>query len=526
MEAVRSRAVASRRAAAVAAAIILAATVARMLTLDLAADRLSGEVALSAAAVLCAALSLRLPHDPDLRDALVAGQGVAAALVAGGMLALSAGHLDHAPLIAVLLFTAISLAAPPQAGLRARVAVAVAAGGTLAAVWLSWLDGDVPTLLVAIAFIGALQLVVLAHDRSVWASAEAWNARSSAHAATAERVGTAIDVLGVTRAVLETTRQRYPMATHAAIFLHDAGADRLRPIPLYLTPDGIGLMESDNLDFTLAPGEGLAGKVFATSRPLLWQTAHDVHLAQADLGEQVRSQALALRRGVTRCAIGAPLVVDDEVIGACVITSNRQELVWSDDDLTVVAAHASEAARAIERARRSEREIDQAHLDSITGLANHRQLIRILDKEVARARRQSSPLGVVFCDLDLFKVVNDTYGHATGDRVLTLLADVFHDSLRLEDSAARYGGDEFVCVLPGADRAETDAVGRRISSTFEARVREDTELGSAGLTISCGVAIFPDDANDADSLLQLADAAMRRVKMGRRAGLPSGLRPA
>ena len=171
----------------------------------------------------------------------------------------------------------------------------------------------------------------------------------------------------------------------------------------------------------MAPGEGLAGKVFASSRPMLWPTAYDV----------------APRRptSVTRCAdrctaapwrhpvrVGAPLIIDDEVIGVYLITSHRQELVWSEEDIAVVSALAGEAARAIERARRYERELDQAHLDSITGLANHRQLTRTLDQEVARARRRTTSLGVVFCDLDRFKTVNDTYGHAAGDRVLTILA--------------------------------------------------------------------------------------------------------
>jgi diguanylate cyclase (GGDEF)-like protein len=396
--------------------------------------------------------------------------------------------------------------------------------GALAAVWLVWQKEDVPTLLVALALITALQLVVLAQAKAAGAYAASDKLRSSAHATTAERVGTAIDVLGVTRAVLETSREAYPMVTHAAILLYDVSADRLRPLPLYLGPAGVGTTDNDNLDFTLAPGEGLAGRIFSASRPIVWPTAYDVHMAQDNLPEQARGQVAALRRGVPLCAIGAPLIVDDEVIGVYVLTSHRQELVWGEEDTPIVSALAGEAARAIERARRYERELDQAHLDSITGLANHRQLTRTLDQEVARARRRSTPLGVVFCDLDRFKAVNDTYGHAAGDRVLTILAQVFHDSLRREDSAARYGGDEFVCVLPGADHTEAAAVGLRISTSFELRVRDDAELSRSGVTISCGVAIFPDDADDVDGLLQHADAAMRHVKVGHRAGLSNGRR--
>jgi diguanylate cyclase (GGDEF)-like protein len=506
--------------------LVLAASLARLLTLPLPADRWGGELALVIFGAAYAALVLRLlRHDWMARDLAVVAQGLVGALVAAGILALAAGYLAGIEVIAILLFTAVQLGAPPVARARALFVRTLLVDGVLAAVWLWWLAlGDAATLSFAIAVMAALQLVLIAHSRAAGVAAESEKLRSSAHAATAERVGTAIDVLGVTRAVLETTRESYPMTTHAAVLFHDRNADRLRPLPLYLGPAGVRSLETDNLDFTLGPGEGLAGQIFANRRPMFWGTAHDVHMAQSNLSEQAQEQLRSLRRGVIRSAIGAPLIVDDEVIGVYVLTSHRQELAWGEEDLTVVSALAGEAARAIERARRYERELDQAHLDSITGLANHRQLTRTLDQEVARARRRSTTLGVVFCDLDRFKSVNDTYGHSAGDRVLTILAQVFHDSLRREDSAARYGGDEFVCVLPGADHGETNAVGLRISSSFQSRVLDDPELATAGVTISCGVAIFPDDAEDVDGLLQHADAAMRAVKSGHRATVPGGWR--
>ncbi len=516
---------ASRRAAGLAAALVLAAVLTRLLTLPLPRPQWAGELALALGGAVYAGAVVRLGrHGWMHTDLAVIARQVVGAVLAGLVVALASGYFDRLDVAAVLLFTTVLVTAPSDARVRALLAGAALAEGAFAAVWLEWQKADVPTLLFALALMSAVQLVVIAQARAAGATADSDKLRSSAHAATAERVGTAIDVLGVTRAVLDTSRESYPMTTHAAVLLYDAGADRLRPLPLYLGPNGVGSMDSDNLDFTLAPGEGLAGRIFSASRPMVWATAYDIHMAQANLAEPVREQVAGLRRGVPLCAIGAPLIIEDEVIGVYVLTSHRQELLWSEDDVPVVSALAAEAARAIERARRYERELDQAHLDSITGLANHRQLTRTLDQEVARARRRSTPLGVVFCDLDRFKAVNDTYGHAAGDRVLTILAQVFHDSLRREDSAARYGGDEFVCVLPGADHVEASAVGLRISTSFELRVREDQELSRAGVTISCGVAIFPEDANDVDGLLQHADAAMRRVKAGHRAGLSEGRR--
>jgi diguanylate cyclase (GGDEF)-like protein len=500
--------------------LVLAAVLARLLTLPLPRAQWAAELAIGVVGTVAAGVVIRLTRQRWMHtDVAVVLRQLAGAVLAGLMVALAAGYLDRLDVIAVLLFTAVHLSAPGAARGRAHLAAAVLVDGALASVWLVWQKGDVPTLIVAIAVMAGLRLLVIAQARAAGATAESDKLRSSAHAATAERVGTAIDVLGVTRAVLDTSREAYPMATHAAVLLFDSASERLRPLPLYLGPDGVGSTDNDNLDFTLAPGEGIAGRIFSASRPMVWPTAYDVNLAQSNLGDQVREQVAALRRGVTLCAIGAPLIIEDEVIGVYVLTSHRQELVWDEEDIPVVSALAGEAARAIERARRYERELDQAHLDSITGLANHRQLTRTLDQEVARARRRSTPLGVVFCDLDRFKAVNDTFGHAAGDRVLTILAQVFQDSLRREDSAARYGGDEFVCVLPGADRVEASAVGLRISTSFEVRMREDPQLSRAGVTISCGVAIFPDEADDVDGLLQHADAAMRHVKVGHRAGL-------
>jgi diguanylate cyclase (GGDEF)-like protein len=508
-----------------AAALVLAAVLARVLTLSLPRAQWAGELALGVGGAVYAIAVVRLVgYDWMHADLAVVARQLVGAVLAGLVIALASGYFDRLDIVAVLLFAALQASAPGAARARAQLAGAVLVDGAFAAVWLVWMRDDVPTLLLSLALISAVQLMVVAQARAAGATADSDKLLSSAHAATAERVGTAIDVLGVTRAVLDTSRESYPMTTHAAVLLYDASADRLRPLPVYLGPNGVGSMDSDNLDFTLAPGEGLAGRIFSASRPIVWPTAYDIHMAQANLAEQVREQVAGLRRGVPLCAIGAPLIIEDEVIGVYVLTSHRQELVWSEEDVPVVAALAAEAARAIERARRYERELDQAHLDSITGLANHRQLTRTLDQEVARARRRTTPLGVVFCDLDRFKAVNDTYGHAAGDRVLTILAQVFHDSLRREDSAARYGGDEFVCVLPGADHVEASAVGLRISSSFELRVREDAELSRAGVTISCGVAIFPDDADDVDGLLQHADAAMRRIKIGHRAGLSEGRR--
>ncbi|MDQ2961155.1 MAG: GGDEF domain-containing protein [Candidatus Dormibacteraeota bacterium] len=502
--------------ARIAVAAMFAVVVVRLLTLSLPTERLVEELLLILAGGAYALFARPLLHrDPHSAGVLVVLHVAVPSLIATGMVVAASGYLPESGAVAVLLFAAVHLGVPSDARWAVVLTCTALIDALFTFTWLTATGGDVSTLLIVIAFMAALQLLVLGQARAAEVTAESEKLRTSANAVTAMRVGTAIDVNGVTRAVLETSREPFPWTTQAMMLIYDSSFGRLRPLPLYLSPSGLTTLEADNLDFTLAPGEGMAGKIFASNRPMLWGTAHDIHMAQANLGEQTRIQMLSLRRGVILSAIGAPLVVDDELIGVYLLTSTRRELAWDEDDLTVVSGLAGEAARAIARARRYERELDQAHLDSITGLANHRQLTRTLDQEVARARRRTLPLGVVFCDLDRFKTVNDTFGHAAGDRVLTILARVFHDCLRREDSAARYGGDEFVCVLPGADRTEADAVGRRIASSFEARVGEDPELSSAGATISCGVAIFPDDGDNVETLLDHSDAAMRIIKATR-----------
>src|SRR5262249_29989489 len=143
--------------------------------------------------------------------------------------------------------------------------------------------------------------------------------------------------------------------------------------------------------------------------------------------------------------------------------------------------------------------------------ANRRYLTEVLVRDLARARREKAQLAVLYCDIDSFKRINDQFGHATGDRVLTVFAEVLRRCLREGDTAARYGGDEFVCLLHAAGVREARNVARRIRAEFSAGMMEvglSTALGAS----SAGIAIFPRHAADADSLLDAADAALLRAK--------------
>ena len=146
---------------------------------------------------------------------------------------------------------------------------------------------------------------------------------------------------------------------------------------------------------------------------------------------------------------------------------------------------------------------------------SHRQLLNISEKEVARAARSGEPVAVIFSDLDNFKDINDRFGHDTGNRVLVMYANVLRSTLRLEDTAARYGGDEFVCVLPGADHEQATTIAGRIRLGLEAAAAGDRVVWNTGVTVSCGIAVYPIDAGSAEQLLAAADADLLRAKQRR-----------
>jgi len=149
----------------------------------------------------------------------------------------------------------------------------------------------------------------------------------------------------------------------------------------------------------------------------------------------------------------------------------------------------------------------EAITDGLTGLYNHRYLHERLTEELSRARHESHDVALLFCDLDFFKDFNDRLGHAAGDIALQATARIIESCTRRADLVARYGGEEFVVVLPGA--AEAEAV--EIAGRIRAAVAEHHH-GSGGLTISIGVATYPEAATDKESLLEAADRALYVAK--------------
>ena len=150
--------------------------------------------------------------------------------------------------------------------------------------------------------------------------------------------------------------------------------------------------------------------------------------------------------------------------------------------------------------------------DPLTGLFNRRYLEETLQREIRRSVRSEQSLGVLMLDLDYFKKFNDTYGHDAGDAVLRETATFLSKSVRAEDVVCRFGGEEFVIILPVADLHATQARGEKIRS----KLRELTVLHqgqSLGMiTVSIGVAALPDHGTSPSALLEAADSALYRAK--------------
>ncbi|QDU99132.1 GGDEF domain-containing response regulator [Lignipirellula cremea] len=159
---------------------------------------------------------------------------------------------------------------------------------------------------------------------------------------------------------------------------------------------------------------------------------------------------------------------------------------------------------------------DLATRDGLTGLWNRSAILDIIEGELARALRQGVPVAVIMADLDCFKLINDTYGHATGDAVLQKAAQVMRDSVRRYDSVGRYGGEEFLLVLPGCDPANAIGHAERVRAAI-AQIDLPTPKGNVRPTVSLGVAVSSiHSASDPYELIQTADVALYRAKDGGR----------
>ncbi len=203
-----------------------------------------------------------------------------------------------------------------------------------------------------------------------------------------------------------------------------------------------------------------------------------------------------------------------DTVRAVVLIGSRAPRAWSEGDLHVASALADLAGTAI--ALRDARLA--AAIDPLTGCLNHGAMRERLSEEIARARRQGTPLAVTILDLDDFKRVNDTYGHPTGDTLLRHVAEGLRGEYRSFDQVARYGGDEFVVILPNVRGPRADIAAARALRVLREIHIERPDGGHEGITVSCGVAEWVEPEGPAE-LLERADKALRGSKAAGKDGL-------
>jgi diguanylate cyclase (GGDEF)-like protein len=209
--------------------------------------------------------------------------------------------------------------------------------------------------------------------------------------------------------------------------------------------------------------------------------------------------------------IVTPLIIGERILGTISLLHFNPDRQFSKDDQHILSLFANHATIAMENAMLFEKVHELARTDTVTGLLNRRALREIGDYEVARARRLDHPIAVAMIDLDDFKAINDTYTHLVGDEVLREVARLFRENIRSIDIISRYGGDEFVLIMPATNRESALRVCRRLQRVLRKnpiKVNDHTFIAR----FSIGIAVHPQNPPSLDELFLQADEAMYAAK--------------
>jgi diguanylate cyclase (GGDEF)-like protein len=184
----------------------------------------------------------------------------------------------------------------------------------------------------------------------------------------------------------------------------------------------------------------------------------------------------------------------------------------TSDDIAHIHALSMEIGIALERAQQYEEAREQADRDFVSGLYGHRALQAELERALQASSRRDEPLSIVAADIDNFKLFNDTYGHSAGDQVLKMIADHLAELCRRKGLAGRFGSDDFMVILPTADREAAFGFARSVQEWLSGKHFMVSGGERIPISVSCGVAVFPEDGQERHELLAVADANLHESK--------------
>lgn len=249
--------------------------------------------------------------------------------------------------------------------------------------------------------------------------------------------------------------------------------------------------------YRVPAGKGITGWVQRTGK--------------AELVRDVRDDPryIGVNTGIVE-EIAVPLIREGRVIGVFNVESRRPGAL-GERDVNILTALAGYATIAIQNARLFAQTEHLATTDGLTGLFNHRYLHQTMGRLLERCRRDGRPLALIMLEIDKFKRYNDTFGHQRGDEVLRIVAELLRTGSRVTDLVARYGGDEFMIVLPDTNKEAAGEVGERLRRAIEAY---PFQFGGhiVSVTLSVGVAASPDDGVTMDALVDAVDRAQYSAK--------------
>ncbi len=304
----------------------------------------------------------------------------------------------------------------------------------------------------------------------------------------------------VTRSVLAQVSTAVPSEACSLLMRDDAGHELIFSASRTLQAgviDGIRLRAD----------QGIAG----------WVAQHRQPARVADVSRDPRHY-----RGIegkaqlkARSMLCVPVMSKDTLLGVIQVINKPDGSPFSEEEERLVQTLADHAAIAIENASLYRQAQVAAITDDLTGLANTRHFNRVLTDSVDRARSTGEPVSLLVLDLDNFKTVVDAHGHLVGSRTIACVGRMIGHMVRPGDIAARFGGDEFVVVLPATDTGTAREIARSLCQAIEAiSTLEGNGVDISTVTASIGVATFPDHATTAEGLFRAADAAMYEVKRG------------